>query len=70
MKALLLAVMLLNGSICNEAPTYVYICQSSTAKKYHYRENCPGLNNCKHKIVRIKKESAEENGKTVCRWER
>ena len=65
MKALLIAAMLFNGSICNEAPSYVYICQSPNAKKYHYREHCPGLNNCKHKIVRITKESAEDNGKTL-----
>lgn len=54
----------------NEEPTYVYICVSAGAKKYHYKQNCRGLSGCRHEIRKIKLESAKENGKTLCGWEK
>ena len=47
----------------------VYICKSKGAKKYHYKETCRGLNNCKHEVVKIEKKDAENRGLGLCGWE-
>lgn len=49
--------------------TTVYVCNSSGAKKYHYKETCRGLSACKHEIVTMNRESAENKGLGVCGWE-
>lgn len=50
--------------------TEVFICDSKTAKKYHYDENCRGLGSCKHDIKRVKLSEAEKTGRTLCGWEK
>lgn len=53
-----------------ESETYVYICDSSSATKYHLTSNCRGLNACDHKIIKVTKEDAIKQGKkTLCGWE-
>jgi len=47
----------------------VFVCQSPGAKKYHYNENCRGLNACKHTIASMKKKDAEGIGLGLCGWE-
>ena len=47
----------------------VYICDSETAKKYHYSKTCRGLSKCKHEIVEIRLTEAKNRGKTLCGWE-
>jgi hypothetical protein len=47
----------------------VYICGSAGAKKYHYTENCRGLNACKHEIVKTTLSEAQGYGLTLCGWE-
>lgn len=47
----------------------VYVCNSSGAKKYHYKETCRGLSNCKHEVVTMEREMAEKRGLGVCGWE-
>lgn len=47
----------------------VYICNSSGAKKYHYKKNCRGLSNCKKEIKEVSLERASELGRTLCGWE-
>ncbi|HLV24212.1 MAG TPA: hypothetical protein VKY36_05490 [Moheibacter sp.] len=49
--------------------TSVYLCDSSGGKKYHFRENCRGLSNCQHKIIKVSLEEARKRGKTLCGWE-
>ena len=49
--------------------TTVYICKSKGAKKYHYKEFCRGLSNCKHEVVKIEKKDAENRGLGLCGWE-
>ena len=49
--------------------THVYICDSKGGKKYHYKENCRGLNACKHKITKLTISQAKNRGKTLCGWE-
>lgn len=49
--------------------TTVYVCNSSGAKKYHYKETCRGLSACKHEIVTMNRDSAENKGLGVCGWE-
>ena len=40
----------------------VYVCNSSGAKKYHYKETCRGLIPCKHEVITMKIEDAEKRG--------
>ena len=47
----------------------VYICNSSGAKKYHYKKNCRGLSNCKKEVKEISLEAAKDRGRTLCGWE-
>lgn len=47
----------------------VYICKSKGATKYHYYENCRGLNACKHTIEKISLKQANAIGLTLCGWE-
>ncbi|MFK6999718.1 hypothetical protein [Flavobacterium oreochromis] len=49
--------------------TNVFICGSKGAKKYHYGEDCRGLNACKHEIIKISLREANEYGLTLCGWE-
>jgi hypothetical protein len=49
--------------------TKVYLCGSTGAKKYHYKENCRGLNACKHEIVKTSLSKAQTYGLTLCGWE-
>lgn len=50
--------------------TKVYICNSTTATKYHLVSNCRGLNACESKVVQVTKEEAINSGKKVlCGWE-
>lgn len=48
----------------------VYICDSNTSTKYHYRANCRGLNACNHKIIEVGEEKAlKELKMSLCGWE-
>ncbi len=48
----------------------VYICYSTTAKKYHYTKNCRGLNACKHDVKEVSlKDAKEKYSRTLCGWE-
>lgn len=49
--------------------TSVYLCNSSGGKKYHYKENCRGLSNCKHEIIKVTLQEAQKRGKTLCGYE-
>ena len=53
-----------------ETETYVYICNSNSAKKYHYSKTCRGLNACKHEIKKVTIGDAKGTYKrTLCGWE-
>lgn len=47
----------------------VYICGATGAKKYHYNENCSGLNACNHQIYKVPLKEAQNYGLTLCGWE-
>ena len=49
--------------------TDVFICDSSSAKKYHYSSSCRGLNACKHEVKKIGLDDARDRGRTLCGWE-
>lgn len=50
--------------------TSVYICNSKTAKKYHYSKTCRGLNACSHDIKSVSLSDAKSKYKrTLCGWE-
>ncbi len=46
----------------------VYICDSKGATKYHSKEDCRGLNNCKADIISIDKKEAIKKGREECGW--
>ena len=68
MKLFLLTLLVACG--LKSEPTMVYICDSSNATRYHLTQNCRGLSNCSHKIVKITLESAQKSNKTLCHWEK
>ncbi|MAN27919.1 MAG: hypothetical protein CMH15_08625 [Mesonia sp.] len=47
----------------------VFICDSQTAKKYHYTNDCRGLNACKACIKKISLEDAKKLKRSLCGWE-
>ncbi len=48
----------------------VYICNSMTSKKYHYKQDCKGLTKCNDSIVKITLRKAKNIfGRTVCGYE-
>jgi hypothetical protein len=53
----------------NSLDDQVYICNSTGAKKYHYKKNCRGLSNCKKEVKEISLEAAKDRGRTLCGWE-
>jgi len=68
MKFILLTSLFLTfGNVFNDA---VYVCDSSTATKYHLSKDCRGLKNCKAKIVKVKLKDAKKEGKELCGWEK
>lgn len=44
----------------------VWVCQSASAKKYHFNRGCGGLKNCKHTIEKSSVKEAEAIGLTRC----
>jgi hypothetical protein len=47
----------------------VYICDSSTAKKYHLRNDCQGLSKCTHRIIEITLQDAKKRKFELCKFE-
>jgi hypothetical protein len=73
-RALLLFCVLafLNADRLSSHPgqASVYICNSTSATKYHLTPDCRGLNACESKIIKVTKEEAFNQGKkTLCGWE-
>lgn len=68
MKQLILILFFVLTSF-NSVETKVYICGSAGAKKYHYKENCRGLNACKHQVTKTTLKEAESYGLSLCGWE-
>lgn len=70
MKAAFLLLILIRIflSVSSEEAT-VYICNSSGAKKYHYKKHCRGLSNCKAPIKQVSLTDAKKRGRTLCGWE-
>jgi hypothetical protein len=69
MKILFMLLFLLSDNKCAD-PSFVYICNSTGAKKYHLKEDCRGLRNCQHRVVKMTLEEAKKRGKTLCGWEK
>ena len=47
----------------------VYICNSTTAKRYHLKENCRGLKACKTDVKKVTLEDAKDRKRSLCKWE-
>jgi hypothetical protein len=59
-----------NDKASREAETMVYLCNSESARKYHYAKGCRGLGNCKHTIISVSLSDAKyKYGRTLCGWE-
>ena len=70
MKPLLFSFLLLSGLSCTTATTMVYICDSPNARRYHYKENCRGLSNCDHRILKVTLEEAKQRNLSPCHLEK
>lgn len=46
----------------------VWVCQSPSAKKYHYSRECEGLGRCKHYVAMELRNDAEAVGLTACSY--
>ena len=68
MKYILFLIFVFTTSFCT-IETNVFICGSTGAKKYHYKENCRGLSACKHGVVKTSLKQAQGYGLTICGWE-
>lgn len=71
MKTLTLLGCLLFGGLSSAPPvaggdSYVYICISKSASKYHFDRDCSGLQKCTHEIEKTTKGDAQYRGYTVC----
>jgi len=62
--SVLLLGLLLSGYA--QGDSVVYICDSGHAKRYHLRDDCRGLHNCTHHIVKISLGEAKRSGRTLC----
>ncbi len=73
MRAIQLPLALLFGLLfltSAQQQTYVYICDSTGAKVYHYDKNCGGLNACTHAIKAVTLDEATGTyGRRLCGWE-
>lgn len=68
MKYILLLIFVFSTSF-SPIETNVFICGSTGAKKYHYKETCRGLSSCKHEIVKTSLKKAQGFGLSLCGWE-
>jgi len=68
MKLLLAVLVIFSSARCT--PTIVYVCDSPKATRYHLKQDCRGLSNCSHRIIKMTLEEAVKNHKTLCHWER
>ncbi len=59
----------LRSDLQSNDKTEVYICNSKTSTKYHYKKDCRGIKNCKSKIIKITKQKAKDDERTLCGWE-
>ena len=46
--------------------TTVFECMGPYRYRYHYRNDCSGLNNCSKEIIPISKRTALKKGLTIC----
>lgn len=69
MKKILCILIFTSLFAFTEVDTDVYICNSKSSKKYHFKETCRGLNACKHEIIKISLKEAKEKGLEICGWE-
>ncbi len=44
----------------------VYICKGPQSKKYHYKKDCRGLENCSTEIYSVSIGEAKNLGRTLC----
>lgn len=59
-------VAILSCTLSNSST--VYICTGKYATKYHYKQNCRGLSNCKGTIKAVGLNEAQKY-RTLCGWE-
>ncbi|SHH42365.1 hypothetical protein [Flavobacterium defluvii] len=66
---LLLRLLFIFSTSFRPPETYVFICGSAGAKKYHYKETCRGLSSCSHEVLKTTQKKAQGLGLTLCGWE-
>lgn len=70
MKVIFLFIALVSSvSFTTTENSTVYICNSTTSSKYHYKKECRGLNACKARVKAVEILYARKSGRTLCGWE-
>ena len=59
----------LSAHVQKAPKTMVYICDSPSATKYHLKNDCHGLRNCTHRIIKITLEEAKKRKFELCKFE-
>jgi len=67
MKSLLIAFSFFLLSFSQSSNGVVFVCDSSTSYAYHSYQNCRGLNRCKHQIISVTENQAQNMGKRPCK---
>lgn len=68
-KLIVLPLAFIALSYTTGEPTEVYICDSKTASKYHFKEDCTGLEKCIHDIRKVTVAEAKNTSFTKCALE-
>ncbi len=50
--------------------SYVYLCNSAYATKYHRNKYCEGLKNCSRGTYKVELKTAQKKGYTLCGYEK
>ncbi|WP_227871661.1 hypothetical protein [Flavobacterium kingsejongi] len=66
----LLTLLMSSYTINPTSETYVYMCKSKAAKKYHYNKACAGMNACSQQIIKMTLKDAKDKGKEPCSLEK
>lgn len=66
----ILIVLVTLASSSMSTSNFVYICNGRGSQKYHFSQNCRGLNNCSTKLEKLPISEARSRGRTLCGWEK
>lgn len=64
------SMVFLLSAFTGEEAEEVYVCTSTSSKKYHLKKSCRGLVRCKATVKKTSLAKAKKYGRTLCKWEK